>query len=289
MELAPVEKHLAASLGANLLCARYTGHGLQPMERGGEALVSEQSHMQLRRDAAVAYALASRLGTRVIILGSSTGATLALWLSSQAWVRGRHPTGSSSCAGLVLISPGFRLGAVPRLAWLVVAWLVLLLPHIATRSLLHFVNGGAMKKPQATLLPGRRGDAQVRCWTRVYPIEAVRHVIELYLLFSLTVALEDISVPVLAMGHPEDKTVSFEATRDAVKRMPRAELRVVDGAENKHIVTGQIASPATIDFVVREAAAFLERECGIPANVPAATLGEAWERSRSRSRSPARG
>lgn len=268
LELSPVQMHIARCLGANLLTFRNTAHGLRPMERGGEALVNEQSHMQLRRDAAVAHALARRLGTRVVILGCSTGASLALWLSAQSWVRGN--------AALVLLSPGFRLKLHP-IAWAIASWLVVLLPRAGSRALLTLVNGGPLKTPQAALKPGKHGEAQMRCWTRVYPIEAVRSVIELYVLVGLTVPLEHIRVPVLALGHPGDKTVSFEATRRAIARMPRATLRLVDGADNHHIISGRIASPGTIDFVVREVLAFLERECGAVASVPQEPFDEEWD------------
>ena len=64
-----------------------TAHGLSPKARCAEALATEQSPGQLRRDAARAHALAALLGERVVLLGSSTGGTLSVWLSVQPWVR----------------------------------------------------------------------------------------------------------------------------------------------------------------------------------------------------------
>ena len=279
-ELDPVDKHIATALGANLLRYRYTGHGLRPMERGGEVMLKEQGHEQMRRDAAIAYALGRQLGGAIVLMGSSTGGSLAIWLSGQAWVR------NGSLAALVLVSPGIRL-AMPRATWLCVGWLLMLLPRAGSRSLLHAINGGKYKRPQMHLLPGARGEAQARCWTRVYPFEAVIHIIALYLICGASAVFESIDAPVLAFANPRDKTVSFAAAREAVHRMPQGQLEVVEDSENVHVITGRIASPNTVERIVHVAVEFLERHVAAASSRHRDRVGA--RRTRSPRKSKAKG
>ena len=57
----------------------------------------------------------------------------------------------------------------------------------------------------------------------------------------------------LAFANPTDGAVSFEATREAVGRMRRGELEVVTDSENRHVITGAILSPSTVERVTRRA------------------------------------
>ena len=77
-ETAPLADSVAAHLGANLFYTRLTGHGLP-----GEAL-----------------AIGRRLGERVLVVGTSTGGTLASWLATD-------PDWAASIGAMVLISPNF--------------------------------------------------------------------------------------------------------------------------------------------------------------------------------------
>ena len=70
-EVRPVPDRVAAALGANLYFARLAGHG-----RTGTALAGATAEDWLT-DLAEALAIGTRIGERVILLGTSTGATLA--------------------------------------------------------------------------------------------------------------------------------------------------------------------------------------------------------------------
>ena len=67
--------------------------------------------------------------------------------------------------------------------------------------------------------------------------------IKLYVLIGASIAFERVALPVLAFACPGDTTVSFEATREAVGRMPHGELQVVNDCEpqSTHVLTGDIA------------------------------------------------
>ena len=94
-EIAPVCDLLASRLDANLYYPRLTGHG-----RCGDAML-EITLRSLLRDSLEALAIGRRLGERVILVGTSTGATLATWIGATQ--------SCANLAGIVLLSPNFRV------------------------------------------------------------------------------------------------------------------------------------------------------------------------------------
>ena len=93
METAPLCDRLAAELGANLFYARLAGHG-----RHGTEALGEPTAACWRRDAEEALAIGTRIGERVLLVGCSTGATLATLLAAAA---------PSELAAVVLLAPNF--------------------------------------------------------------------------------------------------------------------------------------------------------------------------------------
>ncbi|HXV99346.1 MAG TPA: hypothetical protein VEC93_13065, partial [Anaerolineae bacterium] len=77
-EAAPLCDNIAARLGANLFYTRLTGHG-----RSGQALGAAMANDWLN-DTLEALEIGKRLGDKVIVIGSSTGGTLATWHALQA-------------------------------------------------------------------------------------------------------------------------------------------------------------------------------------------------------------
>lgn len=261
-EIDPVDESIARAFGANLLRYRYTAHGLspsqceidEPLQRASLSLVEGTSHETLRRDAATAYILGRLLGERVVIMGCSTGGVLATWLSEQPWV-------GAELAALVLLSPVFRMARMPsREIWLAVAWLVLLLPRPMSVRLLSLINGGPVKRPPPRL-PGSRGEAQARCWTRVYPMEALIHLIGLIIHVDCC-RRKPVSRPLLAFACPGDNAASFAATEEMVRTVPHGELEVVrvGAGESAHVITGSICSPSTVSVVVSRSVEFLSKQ-----------------------------
>ena len=247
-ELAPVDTDIAEALGATLLRFRLSAHGLRPTERGAAAMVEGTSHATLRRDAAAAYALARLLGERVVLVGCSTGGSLAMWLSAQPWV-------GPELAALVLISPGFRLAKLPPAAS-TFSWLLLALPRALATKLIELANGGKLKR-HGNSFAGERDVAHARVWTRVYPIGAVLHPIGVYVVNAATLRPAGVRVPVLAWANPRDSAVAFDATAAAVGAMPRGQLEVIDDSDGVHVICGDIGSPHTSARVSRRSAAFL--------------------------------
>lgn len=122
-ESAPLADSIADRLGANLFDARLAGHGITPDSMRGAV---SQSWMT---DAAVALAAASRLGDSVVIVGASTGGTLASWLAAHSLLTG------SPIAAVVLISPNFGVaGSIPTVLRL--PWMRVLVPRLMPRFVL---------------------------------------------------------------------------------------------------------------------------------------------------------
>lgn len=112
-ELQPVPERVAAGLGANLYVARLTGHA-----QGGEALAGARL-TDWWRDTAEAVAIGQRIGRRVVLMGTSTGATLAAEAA-------RDPVLGQGIDAVVLISPNFGLRnrAAGLLRWPLARWWV---------------------------------------------------------------------------------------------------------------------------------------------------------------------
>jgi alpha-beta hydrolase superfamily lysophospholipase len=92
-EIAPVPERVAAALGANLFETRLAGHG---RERDGLVDVRAEQWLDDGREL---LGVGRALGERLTLIGTSTGATLALALAS-------HPD-FRVVDSLVLISPNF--------------------------------------------------------------------------------------------------------------------------------------------------------------------------------------
>ena len=90
----PVHINFAKKFGCNLFLNRLQGHGLDT----SEALLSVTAD-NMWNSAKEAYAIGKQLGKKVILMATSTGATLALKLA------GEYP----DIAGLILLSPNIAI------------------------------------------------------------------------------------------------------------------------------------------------------------------------------------
>ncbi|MEM7379280.1 MAG: alpha/beta fold hydrolase, partial [Pseudomonadota bacterium] len=96
-ETRPFADNLAAALGANLHFTRLTGHG-----RDGDAMASARVQDWID-DTAEALAVGRAIGDRVVVVGTSTGGTLATLAAADAAFGRIDAT--------VLISPNYRVKA----------------------------------------------------------------------------------------------------------------------------------------------------------------------------------
>ena len=93
-EGAPLHRELGQRYGANVYLPRLKGHGVQE-----EQAMLHLSATDYFESAKEALAIAKQIGKKVIVMGTSTGGTLALYLAQ----------GDKDIAGLLLYSPNIRI------------------------------------------------------------------------------------------------------------------------------------------------------------------------------------
>ena len=230
-ETAPFAEDLARELGANLFETRLTGHGL-----AGDAL-EDVTAQQWLGDAVEALTIGQRLGDSVIVVGTSTGGTLALWLASQPASRRR------ALQALILISPNIAV-ADPSARVLTWPWMPLLIPRVM---------------PSRTWTP--HNAEQARYWTTTYPTSV---------LFPMTALVADVrqaaparlTTPMLAFVNTGDDVVDADATRRFFERVTHASVEWVDvtplAGEDRHVLTGRIVSPGQVRPFLDRSLAFLQ-------------------------------
>lgn len=214
-ELAPLPELVAQGLGGHVFYTRLAGHG-QPGEALGKATVADW-----KADALEALAIGQLLGERVLVIGNSTGATLAAWLAQQEAAR--------QVAAYVMVSPNFG----PKDPWAqVINW-----PW--GRQLARLVQG-----PERSYPP--RSELKARYWTHRYPTEALFPMMALVDHVHRS-PLEWIQAPLLMLVSPRDSVISVEAAQAAFRRFgsPAKKLIEVNYSESlgQHILAGDIEDP----------------------------------------------
>lgn len=228
-EVAPLPQRLAGELGANLFLTRLAGHG-----RGGAAMAEASVNAWLQ-DGEEAMAVGTRIGERVILVATSTGGTLALWLATR-------PAWRDRVAAILLVSPNLGVKD-PRSRVLLWPW------------------GGAIAR--AVQGPEHvweaRNPLQERYWTTRYPVGALLPMAALVRLVD-GVDLSGLTVPVFVAYSPRDEVVDPARTEARMAEVGgRVELfpvDVVEGGET-HVLAGDIVSPEGTGPLLEAMSAFL--------------------------------
>ena len=221
-ETAPVSDSLAKRWGANLFYARLTGHG-RSSDAMGEATADDWL-----ADAAEALTIGKRLGERVVVIGTSTGATLATWLGMQQ--------DADAIEALILISPNYwpRAEMVGLLLW----------PYGE-------MIGKAVEGDYVEWEPANEDHGKY--WTNKYPVGAVVEMMRL-LRYVNDMDLSVMNVPVQVIYSPDDQvvdpqyiTMTFDEIGSSQKEiLPLEEIE----AENNHVLAGDILSPSDTKRVI---------------------------------------
>lgn len=229
-EIAPVPERVAEALGANLFETRLSGHGLE----GGrlENVLAED----WLDDGAEALAIGKMLGERLILMGTSTGATLALAMAP-------HPD-FAQVESLVFLSPNFH-------------------PAAAGSSLMTGPFGPQIisLSTGATHQWEPANELQAKYWTTSYSSTSL---IQMMRLVDLAVELtpEARVDSALFIYSPADEVVSVEALLAGFAALPakRKELEAVETVNglSNHVLSGDILAPASTASTVARIVHFLE-------------------------------
>ena len=229
-ELAPLCDEVAAKLGANLHYARLTGHG-----QDGTALARATVNDWLN-DAEEALRIGERLGERVLVVGCSTGGTLATWLAGRADNR--------AVLGYVLVSPNFAVAnkSAAQLEW---PWARVFVPRLWGETL--------KSKP--------RNEAHAKYWTTEYPTLALLPMAGVCQVVR-DVELERIDRPLLMLYCPQDRVVDIAAAQAAFVRWGAKEKEAVAFTPTEgetHVIAGAIRAPSGTAPLAEAMVRFVER------------------------------
>ncbi|WP_233270352.1 alpha/beta hydrolase [Chachezhania sediminis] len=236
-EIRPVPDQIATALGANLVYTRLTGHG-----RTGAAM-AEATARAWMQDMAEGIAAARAVGDRVVVIGTSTGGTLALAAALD-------PDLSKDVAAVVLVSPNLGVNSpVARfMTWPFARHLMAL-----TSGRIRHVEG--------------RTSAQEDYWTNDYPISAVTVMAALVKAVNALDAGQG-TAPLLVRFSDDDQVVVAADTRAFVDRWGGpVTLQAVPGDRIddpwNHVIAGDLASPNQNAPAVAEITGWLRQVLGL--------------------------
>lgn len=216
LETAPLAEQVARSLDANLFHTRLTGHG-----RSSPLAMGEASVQDWLADASEALRIGHTLGDKVLVIGSSTGATLATWLALT-------PEGRSVAAH-VFLSPNFgprdKRSEVINWPW----------GRQIALALQGETRGWTPSDPR-----------EANAWTTRYPTQA------LFPMMALVKQVREADkaafrAPLLMLYSEQDQTVDPQLTRAALERIPSPHKHAIavdySDSRGQHVLAGDIRAP----------------------------------------------
>jgi len=231
METWPLCDHLARALGANLFYTRLTGHG-----QDGYAMATA-TVKDWQNDGMEAVAIGRRLGRKIVLVGTSTGGTLATWLAAQ-------PSVAAWIYRLVLLSPNF-FPKNPMAA-------VTLWPPALRLCERFFGTWRCFTVANAM---------QASYWTVRYPLSAIATMMQLVRL-SWRIDLKNATMPVLMMINPWDRVVNVTLALLRYLNFPSPHKGLVLFRGNKdlgrHVLAGEILAPESTARVMAIIQAYLQ-------------------------------
>lgn len=230
-EVSPLVENLGRTLKANAFFPRFSGHGFE----GSDGLRGVTAQ-HWNAETSASLDVARKLGHKVVVVATSTGATLALLEAL------RNPAGIEA---LVLISPNFGLKAKGET--------LLLLPYglgwLLGRMLLGSYRSFVPLNPRMALY-----------WTPRYPFTAVTEVVRVIEEVK-DGKLENLRVPVLFAYSEKDNVIDLAALKATFTRLgsPKKALVEIKNAENDHVLAGDILSPSGTAELEKAITAFLDQ------------------------------
>ena len=234
-ELRALPDKVAEALGANLFFTRLAGHG-RSSEAMGEARLEDWFE-----DFSEALAIGEALGERVIVMGTSTGASLATLALADPRIAAR-------ISAAVFFSPNYGINSFG--AFLLTTPIA---PQLA-RLLIGPMRGFA---------PYNEGHAAH--WTTRYPTSALLPMAALVKL-SVNSPVEQINTPALFLYSSLDQIVRPDKVREVAGRWG-GPYEIFDAGKTgdpaNHVIAGDIISPGTTGPLADRTIAWLKSTLGV--------------------------
>ena len=229
-EIRPLPDLVAKGLGANLHFTRLTGHGQDGPAMGRATL------QDWRNDVAEAFEIAQTIGKRVVVIGCSTGCTMATLALSEG----------AQALAMIHVSPNF--GLTNRIAQAVID-----MPKSSQWA--HFLVGRERSFEV-------QSDAHAAYWTLTYPTKAV-HVMGDAVRAARRADLSGITTPALFCYNLADQVVSARETAKVIARWggPTDSYLFQQGPDDDemgHLMAGDIFSPKQTAPAVAHIATWLQ-------------------------------
>lgn len=229
-ETHPVTERLASRFGANVLQARLAGHGAnsEDMVTPAEAWLASMVET---------WEIAIQLGDKVVLVATSTGAPLSVWLAAMPDVRER-------LHALLFMSPNFKV-----------------------RTRFDFLLTAPWSRYWITLIIGRHrqwqpvNEAQAKYWTWRYSTLALIEM-QKVVNWARRRDLSEFDTPLAVMYMKNDPTIDPRAAIAAYNDWGtehKALIAVtIEGEAAEHVFAGDITGPQRTDWCVAQFAKFLE-------------------------------
>lgn len=233
----PVHRKIAGFLRANLFLSRFQEHGITSANP-----LRNLTEEKLLKSARFAYAIGKRIGKKVILMGSSTGGSLALYLAAQ-------PSFKKNIAGIVLYSPLIRFFGIKEK----------FLQYKLSRKILSYIPGKSYRinTPKATY-------TEERIWFSSYALQgalALGAFVDHQMHSQL---FKQVECPVFVgyyykNRNEQDKIVSVRAIQKMAEQLKNAQkvhTANFPNAEN-HVICSNLLSKS-VEKVIQETHIFFE-------------------------------
>jgi len=230
----PVHRNLAKQFGYNLYLSRLSQHGIDTTDA-----LANMTADNLWESAKEAYAIGKQLGNKVILMGTSTGSTLAIQLAAA------YP----EVAGLVLFSPNIAIND-PN-AWLLNNPWGLQIARLVKKSKFNIITN---KPPEYS-----------KYWNQQYRLEATVQLEELLETAMTDENFAKVKQPTLVLYYYKDEQHQDPVVKVSAMKNMFAHLGTVDGQKKmiaipeagSHVLASPIQSKDIVT-VEKEAAAFMK-------------------------------
>ena len=230
-ETAPLAEKIAAALYANLYEVRLSGHGLR--QNALHDVVAED----WLRDTEQAIAAGAALGNKVVLIGTSTGATLIASMIGSETMR--------YVDTLVMLSPNFGVRDASA------TWLTRPYGRLLAKA---FAGDTRTWEPHNEL--------QGRYWTTSYPTSALIEVMRLVDRANAGLPAT-IDQRLLVFYSRDDQVVlppAIVAAYDLIASPQKALVEIRNpGDPSHHVLAGDILSPGSTDSITRSIVEFISR------------------------------